>query len=83
MRKTFRFTWEGKRPRMCFTTPQLAKDKGRIALSNLKEYFHSTQLCPLTYWCNTDYITRWKDTEMSVFNFPIQTNIEESISLST
>lgn len=47
-----------------------------MALPNLKEYFRAAQLPPLLYWCNDDYLARWKDIEIQN-RFPIQTPIGE------
>ena len=59
-----RFIWGGKKPRIRYTTLQLPKDKGGLALPNFREYFNAAQLRPLIYWCNVDYIARWKDIEI-------------------
>ena len=72
-----RFIWDGKRPRIRYSTLQLPKDKGGMALPNLKEYFHAAQICPLLNWCSSDYIAKWKNIEIQGFSTPIQTNIGE------
>jgi len=73
-----RFVWGGKRPRICYATLQLLKDRGGMALPNLKEYFLAAQLRQLIYWCDEGYVTRWKDIEMSTLKYPIQTSIGET-----
>lgn len=70
-----RFVWEGKRPRVRYTTLQLTKEKGGMSLPNLKEYFRAAQIRQITYWCSDDYGARWKDVELSTLNVPIQTNM--------
>jgi hypothetical protein len=70
-----RFIWEGKRPRIRYCTMQLTKEKGGLALPNLKEYYHAAQLRPLLYWCSDDYVSRWKEIEAPGSTFPIQTLI--------
>lgn len=72
-----RFIWAGKRPRVRYTTLQLSKENGGMALPNLKEYFHAAQMRPLVYWCNEEYVARWKDIELKTFLNPIQTYIGE------
>uniref|UniRef100_A0A3B5ADU2 Reverse transcriptase zinc-binding domain-containing protein n=1 Tax=Stegastes partitus TaxID=144197 RepID=A0A3B5ADU2_9TELE len=72
-----RFIWESKKPRVRYTTLQLPKDKGGMALPNLKNYFYASQLRPLLYWCNDEYISRWKDIETSIPQYPIQASIGE------
>lgn len=67
-----RFVWGGKQPRIRYTTLQLSKDKGGMALPNLKEYFPAAQLCKLICWCDEGYVARCKDIEISIC--PIQTN---------
>lgn len=44
-----RFLWQGKRPRIGYSTLQIPKDRGGMALPNLKEYFQAAQLRPLLY----------------------------------
>ncbi len=52
--------WNKKRgrPRIKYTTLQIPKDKGGLALPNLLEYYYATQIRPLVYWCDSDYIAR-------------------------
>ena len=73
-----RFVWGGKRPRIRYATLELPKDRGGMALPNLKEYFLAAQLRQLIYWCNEGYVARWKDIEMSILKYPIQTSIGET-----
>ncbi|TKS65943.1 PiggyBac transposable element-derived protein 4 [Collichthys lucidus] len=72
-----RFIWDGKKPRVKYSTLQLAKRKGGMALPNLKKYFQAVQLRPLLSWCSSAYKARWKDIEAPVSAFPIQTIIDE------
>uniref|UniRef100_A0A3P9HXL6 Reverse transcriptase domain-containing protein n=1 Tax=Oryzias latipes TaxID=8090 RepID=A0A3P9HXL6_ORYLA len=73
-----RFIWEGKRPRIRYHTLQLPNIKGGRALPNLKEYFRAAQIHCLVYWCNTEYVARWKDIELFTPRFPIQTCMGEN-----
>lgn len=73
-----RFLWEGKRPRVRYTTLQISKDKGGLALPNLREYFHAAQLRHLIFWCNEGYVARWKDIEVTTPKSPLQTYIGET-----
>ena len=72
-----RFVWEGRRPRIRFTTLQLPKDKGGMALPNLRQYFYAAQIRPLLCWGNNTAITRWKDIEICTHTYPIQTCVGE------
>lgn len=67
-----RFMWDGKRPRVRYTTLQLAKLKGGMALSNFKDYFYAAQFRPLFLWCNDNYFARWKEIETYVEGYQIQ-----------
>jgi hypothetical protein len=40
------FIWDGKKPRIRYTTLQLAKHKGGMVLPNLKDYFYAAQFRP-------------------------------------
>ena len=67
-----RFIWGGRRPRIRFSTMQLPKDKGGMAVRRLQDYFYAAQLRAVTCWCNGEYIARWKDIEMKVEASPVQ-----------
>uniref|UniRef100_A0A8C7WYM9 Reverse transcriptase domain-containing protein n=1 Tax=Oryzias sinensis TaxID=183150 RepID=A0A8C7WYM9_9TELE len=73
-----RFIWNGKKPRIRFSTLQLSKDRGGLALPNLKEYFYAAQLRPLVCWCVPEYEARWKELEIKSLNIPIQTIIGDT-----
>ena len=72
-----RFIWEGKRPRVRFTTLQLPRFRGGLALPNLRDYFIAAQVRPLLNWCCTNFVAHWKDIEINNYKFPIQTFIGE------
>lgn len=72
-----RYIWEGKRPRVRFSTLQLPRDRGGMALPNLKKYYYAAQLRPLVCWCSAESNARWKDIEVPGFTFPIQSCIGE------
>ena len=67
-----RFVWNSKKPRIRFTTLQLPKSKGGMALPNLREYLYAAQLRPLAYWCRPDYESGWKAMEREVQGHHIQ-----------
>lgn len=67
-----RFIWNNKRPRVRFSTLQLPREKGGMALPSLKDYYISAQLRPLIYWCNPSYKAKWKTIEFSLIDIPIQ-----------
>lgn len=50
-----RFVWNGKKPQIKYCTLQLEKDKGGMALPNLKDYYRAAQLRPVVKWCDEDY----------------------------
>lgn len=70
-----RFIWEGKKTRIKYSTLQLRKDKGGMALPNLKDYYRSAQLRPVIKWCEKDYIAKWKNIEREVIGIPTQSLI--------
>ena len=49
-----RFIWNGHRPRIKFETLLIGKDKGGLALTNLKGYFHATQFVGVR-----KYVSMW------------------------
>lgn len=79
-----RFIWSGHRPRIKFETLQIRKDKGGLALPNLKGYFHAAQIRYIICWCDKDYVAKWKNLEKSVQEREIQSLIgdrEETMSV--
>ena len=72
-----RFIWGGRRPRIRFSTMQLHKDKGGMAVPKLQDYFYAAQLRAVTCWCNREYVARWKDIEMKVEASPIQISMTD------
>lgn len=54
---------------------QLAKEKGGVALANLKDYYYATQLAPVIKLGDTAYNAKWKDIEMTVADTPVQSLI--------
>lgn len=72
-----RFIWEGKRPRVRFSTLQLPKDKGGMALPNLKFYFYAAQLRFVCCWCDPGYFAKWKEIESCTDGYQIQTLLGE------
>lgn len=72
-----RFIWDGKKPRIRYTTLQLAKHKGGMALPNLKDYFYAAQFRPLFLWCNNNYFARWKEIETYMVGYQIQSVLGE------
>ena len=67
-----RFIWNRKRPRTRYTTLQLPKNCGGMALPNLKDYYVSAQLRPLLCWYNSEYESKWKDIGTTLTEIPIQ-----------
>lgn len=55
-----RFIWNGKRPRIKYSTLQLGKEKGGMGLPKLKDYYRAAQLRPIIMWCDKDYNAKWK-----------------------
>lgn len=78
-RQISRFIWQGKKPRVRYSTLLLRKEKGGMALPCLKYYFYASQLIPLFYWCNEDYKAKCKELEFSmVSKFPLQALVGDS-----
>ena len=75
-----RFIWGGKRPRIRFETLQLPKEKGGMALPNLKEYYHAAQLRFLVCWCRPGYEAKWKGIELDQGEGRIQNLLANKIS---
>lgn len=69
---------KSKRPRVHYSTLQLPKEKGGMALPNLKNYFCAAQLRPIFYWCTSSYIAKWKDIETNIQDLQVQSLIGES-----
>lgn len=68
-----RFIWQGRKPRIKFSTLQLKKDNGGLALPNMRKYYDAAQLTPLLYWGNEEYGSRWKELESSIISrYPLQ-----------
>ncbi len=72
-----RYIWGGKRPRVRYSTLQLPKEKGGMALSDLKNYFYAAQTRPIFYWCTCSYIAKWKDIETNIQDLQVQSFIRE------
>lgn len=56
-------------------TLQLDKDKGGMALPNLKDYYRAAQLRPVVKWCDEGYTAKWKDIKRAVAGVPSQSLI--------
>ena len=50
-----RYIWMGKKPRIKFKVMQLSKDKGGMALPNLKDYYYLAQIRTLGYLCDPQF----------------------------
>lgn len=73
-----RFIWQGRRPRIKYTTLQLAKGNGGLGLPCLRNYYNAAQVAPLLYWCNDTYKAKWKEIESKLSSqFPIQAVIAD------
>ena len=56
-----RFIWQGKRPRICCKTLQLAKDKEGLSFPNIKNHYQAVQVNILVNICNPSYEAKWKE----------------------
>lgn len=72
-----RYIWIGKKPRVCFKTLQLAKEKGGWGLPSLRDYFRAAQMKTLINWCDISYTAQWKNIEEKTFPFPIQATLAD------
>ncbi len=57
------FTWQHKRPRIRLKILHLAKNKGGLALPNLKFYYWAAQLAAIVDWISGDKETKWTQIE--------------------
>uniref|UniRef100_A0A3P8U3W0 Reverse transcriptase domain-containing protein n=1 Tax=Amphiprion percula TaxID=161767 RepID=A0A3P8U3W0_AMPPE len=73
-----RYIWEGKRPRVCFKTLQLSKEKGGWGLPSLRDYFRAAQMKASINWCDISYNAQWKSIEEQIFPFPIQATLADA-----
>lgn len=72
-----RCIWQGKKPRVCLKTLQLAKEKGGWGLPYLRDYFRAAQMKTLINWCDSLYTAQWKNIEGKTFPFPIQATVAD------
>lgn len=73
-----KYLWQGKKPRRSYSTLQLSRNKGGLALPCLKDYYRAAQLRTLICWCNPNFVSRWKDIEIALTdNIPIQAMIAD------
>lgn len=70
-----RLIWAGKRPRVKFKTLQLEKQRGGLALPNLREYFYAAQLKYMLCWSSTEYYAKWKKIELTQSRNPPQSRL--------
>ena len=78
-----RFIWNGKKPQIKYATLQLGKEKGGMALPNLKDYYRAAQLRPVVKWCDKGYIAKWKDIERTVAGIPTQSLIGNAVLMKS
>lgn len=57
------FIWQNKRPRIKLKTLHLPKDKGCLALRNLKFYYWAAQLVAIVTWISGDEEAMWTQIE--------------------
>ncbi len=57
------FIWQHKRPRIKLKTLHLAKNKGGLALPNLKFYYWAAQLAAIVTWISGDEEAKWTQIE--------------------
>lgn len=74
-----RFIWGRKRPRIQFKILQLSKEKGGRSLPCFSDYFKAAQLRALACCCNSDYVAKWKDLEISQLAIPLQSVLGSKI----
>ena len=67
-----RFIWNGRKPRIKYLTLQLNKEKGGMALPNLKDYYNAAQLRFVVSWCDETITAKWKAMETNSQDIPVQ-----------
>ena len=75
-----RFIWQRKKPRVCFKTQQLSKEKGGMSLPCLENYYKAAQLQYLVCWCINDYEAKWKELEINQLDIPLQSLLGDTKS---
>lgn len=50
-----RFIWNGKKPRIKYSTLIISKEGGGMSLPNLRDYYYSAQLKTIVLWCDSGY----------------------------
>lgn len=66
------YIWQGKKPRVCFKTLQLPKEKGGWGLPSLTDDDFAAQMRAMICWCNPSYEAQWKNIEEKPSITPIQ-----------
>ena len=56
--------WEKTKSKIPNAT--ITKGKGGLALPCLRNYYRAAQIQPMVGWCTPNYISRWKEIEMSM-----------------
>lgn len=68
----FRFIWNGKKPRIKYSTLMINREGGGMSLPNLRDYYYSAQLRIVVGWCDGRYEAKWKEMEGECKGVPIQ-----------
>lgn len=54
-----------------------------MGFPKLKEYFYASQFRQIASWCKPDYTAKWKDMEIHVGEYPIQSIIRDKETYKT
>ena len=68
-----KFLWEEKKPRVKMKTLKLAKERGGLALPNLKHYYYAAQLQPIRVWLNDNSQAKWRSIEKHMCHVSLKT----------
>lgn len=69
-----RFIWNGKKPRIKYSTLTVSRDGGGMSLPNLRDYYYA-QLRIIVGWCDNGYEAKWKEMESECKGVPVQAMI--------
>ena len=67
------FIWDDKKPRVKMKNLTMAKEKGGLALPNLKHYYMAAQMKHICIWLNDNSEAKWRSIETFMCHGSIKT----------
>ena len=68
-----KFIWDDKKPRVKMKTLKMPKERGGLALPNLKHYYMAAQMKHIRTWLNDNSEAKWRSIEMFMCHGSIKT----------